>query len=61
MVTGSGDGVIRCFDAKSGHLLKTFPGHEGAVLAIVLANDKIFSATTDGTIRVFKIDWKFIK
>ena len=61
MVTGSGDGVVRCFDAKSGHLLRTYSGHPGAVLAIHMARDKIYTTTTDGNVRVFLIDWKFVK
>ena len=61
MITGCGDGVVRCFDAKSGHLLRTFSGHDGAIMAIQTSGEKIFTATTDGTIRAFKIDWEFVK
>eukprot|EP00095_Tigriopus_kingsejongensis_P008984 maker-scaffold1944_size24254-snap-gene-0.5 protein:Tk08984 transcript:maker-scaffold1944_size24254-snap-gene-0.5-mRNA-1 annotation:"hypothetical protein CAPTEDRAFT_115707" len=61
LITGCGDGVIRCYDAKSGHLLRTFSGHPGAVVALQPAGDKIYSATIDGTVRVFDIDWKFVK
>ena len=32
MITGCGDGVVRCFDAKSGHLLRTYSGRDGAIL-----------------------------
>ncbi len=41
-----GESVVRCFDARSGHLLRTYWGHEGAVLALHMAKDKIYSATT---------------
>ena len=61
VVTGCGDGVVRCFDAKSGHLLRTYSGHPGAVLAIHMSRDKIYTTTTDGNVRVFHIDWKFVK
>ena len=61
MVTGCGDGIVRCFDAKSGHLLRTFEGHEGSIMALQMSGEKIFTATTDGTIRIFKIDWEFVK
>ena len=29
--TGSGDSLIRCFDAKSGALKRTFKGHSGLI------------------------------
>ena len=81
MITGCGDGVVRCFDAKSGHLLRvklldthiqagycifdlafqTFSGHDGAVMAIQTSGERIYTATTDGVIRAFKIDWEFVK
>ena len=61
VVTGCGDGIVRCFDAKSGHLLRTFEGHEGSIMALQMSGEKIFTATTDGTIRIFKIDWEFVK
>ncbi len=61
VVTGCGDGVVRCFDAKSGHLLRTYSGHEGAILALHMAKDKIYSSTIDGIVRVFHIDWAFVK
>ena len=61
MITGCGDGVVRCFDAKSGHLLRTYSGRDGAILNIVTANDHIYASSTDGIIKVYKIDWKFVK
>ena len=66
MVTGSGDGIIRCYDAKSGHLLRTFGhseenNHPGAILAIHMSGEKIFTATTDGIVRAFNIDWEFVR
>ena len=61
VVTGSGDGAVRCFDAKSGHLLRVFDGHPGSVMAMQMAGERIFTATTDGYIRVFRINWEFVK
>ena len=61
VITGCGDGVVRCFDAKSGHLLRTYSGRDGAILNIVTANDQIYASSTDGVINVYKIDWKFLK
>jgi WD40 repeat protein len=61
VITGCGDGVVRCFDAKSGNLLRTYSGAPGAILQLVCANDSIYSATTDGTCRIYKIEWEFIK
>ena len=61
LITGCGDGIVRCFDAKSGHLLRTYSGHDGAVLAIQVANDTIYTTTIDGIVRTFKIDWSFVK
>ena len=53
--------MVRCFDAKSGYLLRTFSGHEGAVQSIFIVSDKIYTATTDGNVRIFCIGWKFVK
>ena len=61
VITGCGDGVVRCYDAKSGHLLRTYGGHEGTIMAIQMSGDRIFTATTDGIVRMFKIDWEFVK
>lgn len=61
VITGCGDGAVRCYDAKSGHLLRTFAGHEGTIMAIQMSGEKIYTATTDGVVRIFKIDWEFVK
>ena len=61
MITGCGDGIVRCFDAKSGHLLRTYSGCKGAILAIICANDHIYASSTDEIVRVYKIDWPFVK
>ena len=61
VITGSGDGVVRCFDAKSAHLLRIFDGHPGSIMALQMSGERIFTATTDGAIRVYKIDWEFVK
>ena len=61
VITGCGDGTVRCYDAKSGHLLRTYAGHEGTIMAIQMSGEKIYTATTDGVVRIFKIDWEFVK
>ena len=66
VITGCGDGVIRCYDAKSGYLLRTFGhndenAHPGAIMALQMSGEKIYSATTDGMVRAFKIDWEFVR
>jgi len=64
VITGSGDGVVRCYDAKSGHLLRTYGSedpHEGAVMSMHVAKDRIYTATINSIIRVYQIDWPFLK
>lgn len=66
VITGCGDGVIRCYDAKSGYLLRTFGhsednNHPGAIMTIQMSGEKIFTATTDGVVRAFNIDWSFVR
>ena len=41
--------------------MRTFSGHEGSILAIQMSGDKIYTATTDSVVRVFDIDWDFVK
>ena len=53
--------MVRCFDAKSAHLLRIFDGHPGSIMALQMSGERIFTATTDGSIRVYKIDWEFVK
>ena len=53
MFTGCADGIIRCYNAKSGQLLEYFEGHEQAVTAVAIVGDKVYSASSDGTLRVW--------
>ncbi len=53
MFTGCGDGVVRAYDAKSGALKRHYTGHEGAVNCLVVARDKIFSGSSDASLRVW--------
>jgi len=46
---------------KKGHLLRTFSGHEGAITSIQTSGEKVISTTIDNNIRVFKINWEFVK
>ena len=51
--TGCADGVMRAYDAKTGHLLRYYTEHEGGINAITIANDKIYSGSSDSTLRVW--------
>ncbi len=53
MFTGCGDGVVRAYDAKSGTMRKHYTAHEGAVNAIAVVKDKIYTASSDATLRVW--------
>ena len=54
---------LRTFNCSLGFrpLFQTFSGHDGAVMAVQTSGEKIYTATTDGVIRAFKIDWEFVK
>ena len=54
---------LRIFNCSLGFRpwFQTFSGHDGAVMAVQTSGEKIYTATTDGVIRAFKIDWEFVK
>lgn len=51
------DGVVRCYDARSGQHLRSFSGHSADILDLVISSDGRTMLTTsdDGTARIFKI------
>ena len=51
--TGCGDGVVRAYDAKSATLRKEYIGHEGSVNCVVAVDEKLFTGSSDGTMRVW--------
>ncbi len=56
MFTGCGDGVVRAYDAKSGSLRRTYHSHEGAVNCLIVVGKKIFTGSSDSTLRVWIAD-----
>jgi len=51
--TGCSDSKLRAYDAKSGGLKKVYVGHDHAINAIAVKGKKIYSGSTDGTLRVW--------
>jgi WD40 repeat protein len=56
-ITGSQDGLVEYWDAKSGKIIKYFTGHTDAVNSVCLSNDalKIYSGSWDWTIKTWNI------
>jgi len=55
--TGCLDGVVRCWDLRSGECARTFRGHRESIqsLAVSLDGSMIVSGSDDGTCRVFSM------
>ena len=51
--TGCGDGIVRAYDANSAILRKEFVGHEGSVNCLTAVDEKLFTGSSDGTMRVW--------
>jgi WD40 repeat protein len=56
--SGSDDKTVRVWQPQIGRMVRIVRGHEGAILAVVYSRDgsKIFSAGTEGVIRVVDAD-----
>ncbi len=54
VLSGSHDS-IRVWDVETGVLDATLIGHEGAVFGLAVHGDRLFSASDDGTIRVWAL------
>lgn len=55
LVSGSADGKLRTWDARTGALLREHKGHQGPILgaALGLKGDVVISAGDDGVCLVF--------
>ena len=53
MWTACGDSIVRAFDAKSGAMKRQFVGHEAAVNCMVIVAGKLYTGSSDGTLRVW--------
>jgi len=49
--TACGDSIARAYDAKTGNLKRSFIGHQAAVNCLVLAEGKLYTGSSDGTLR----------
>ena len=54
LISGSWD-TIRVWDASTGGLDATLTGHRGGVFGLVVMGERLFSASMDGTIRVWTV------
>ncbi|XP_072762785.1 angio-associated migratory cell protein [Anoplolepis gracilipes] len=57
LFTAGLDGVLKCFDARTGRCLKSFSGHKATVLDLCISNDekKVLTVSDDATARIFDI------
>ena len=55
MLSRSTDNSIRVLDAETGTLDTSLIGHESVVLGLAVRGDRLFSASADGTIRVWAL------
>ena len=53
MWTACGDSVARAYDAKSGTLKRSYIGHEAAVNCMVITEGKLYTGSSDGTLRIW--------
>merc|ERR1711990_1357863 len=51
--TACGDSIVRAFDAKSGSIKRSFVGHEAAVNCMTLTSGKLYTGSSDGTLRIW--------
>ena len=51
--TACGDSIARAYDAKSGTLKRSYIGHEAAVNCMVITEGKLYTGSSDGTLRIW--------
>ena len=51
--TACGDSIVRAFDAKSGSIKRQFVGHEAAVNCMMITGGKLYTGSSDGTLRIW--------
>merc|ERR1719223_2512306 len=51
--TACGDSIVRAFDAKSGSLKRQFVGHGAAVNCMTITGGKLYTGSSDGTLRIW--------
>ena len=51
--TACGDSICRAYDAKSGTLKRSYVGHEAAVNCMVITEGKLYTGSSDGTLRIW--------
>jgi len=54
LVSASSDRTLRIWDTNSGVTLRVLQGHAGPVTSITTYNGQVFSASHDGTVKVWK-------
>lgn len=57
LFTAGLDGILRCFDARTGRCLKSFSGHKATILDLCISDDekKVLTVSDDSTARIFDI------
>ncbi|XP_033728391.1 WD repeat-containing protein 86-like [Pecten maximus] len=51
--TGCGDKLVRSFDPDTGRLIKSFSGHDKGITAIKVHRGMLYSASYDGTVKLW--------
>ena len=51
--TACGDSIVRAYDAKSGGIKRQFVGHEAAVNCMMITGGKLYTGSSDGTLRIW--------
>ena len=55
LVSGGADATVRVWDTRSGRCTRTLVGHSGPISALLLDERHVFSASRDGTVRLWPL------